>query len=58
MDGKGREHSSHELIDSQFFPEQINPGSEAFDVPEGTEAKTIVVQDHLSTDEPARFTAE
>lgn len=57
IDADGNSHSASSTASDDFFLEQINPGNQAtgtaaFDVPEGTEAVALEVEDTLSFAEP------
>ena len=58
VDADGNSHSASSVLgDDSFFLQQINPGNQAtgtaaFDVPEGTEAVALEVEDVWSFDEP------
>lgn len=58
IDADGNSHSASSVLgDDSFFLQQINPGNQAtgtaaFDIPEGTEAVALKVEDTWSFDEP------
>lgn len=64
VDADGNSHSaSTSLSDDSFFLEQINPGNQAtgtaaFDVPEGTDAVALEVEDPFSLDEPIEISLD
>jgi hypothetical protein len=60
VDADGNSHSASATASGDFFLEQINPGNQAsgaavFDVPEGTEAVALEVEDTWSFEDPIRI---